>query len=82
MTDAHVTVASSSSAVCSPATNVAVTQSDVSATKPVRIAAGASVTLPSQGVAAPTIRMLNLSTNQDACKNATFSLSYNGSARS
>ena len=82
VTDAHVTVASSSSVACRPGTNVAVTQSDVSATNPVRIAAGASVTLPTQLVAAPTIRMLNLSTNQDACKNATFSLSYNGSAHS
>jgi hypothetical protein len=26
--------------------------------------------------------MPNLTTNQDACKNATFSLSYNGSAHS
>jgi hypothetical protein len=83
VTDAQVAVASSSSSAgCSPAANVAVTQSDVSATKPVQIAAGASVTLPAQGVAAPQIRMLNLSTNQDACKNATFSLAYNGSALS
>jgi hypothetical protein len=82
VTDAQVTVASSSNAGCSPATNVAVTQSDVSATNPVRIPAGASVTLPTQAIAAPKIRMLNLSTNQDACKNATFSLTYNGSARS
>jgi hypothetical protein len=80
VTAAQVTVASSSSAGCSPATNVTVTQSDVSATKPVRIPARAWVTLPTQGVAAPKIRMLNLSTNQDACKNATFSLSYTGSA--
>ncbi|MEA2185176.1 MAG: trimeric autotransporter adhesin [Solirubrobacteraceae bacterium] len=82
VTDAQVTVASSSSAGCGPATNVAVTQSDVSATNSVQIPAGASVTLPTQRVAAPTIRMLNLTTNQDACKNATFSLSYDGSAHS
>jgi hypothetical protein len=82
VTDVQVTVASSNGADCSAATNVAVTQSDVSATNPVRIPAGASVTLPAQGVAAPKIRMLNLSTNQDACKNATFSLSYDGSAHS
>ncbi len=82
VTDVQVKVASSSSAACRPITNVAVTQSDVRPCTPVRIAAGASVTLPAQGVAAPKIRMLNLSTNQDACKNATFSLSYNGSARS
>lgn len=82
VTDVQVKVAASSSAACRPITNVAVTQSDVSAMRPVRIAAGASVTLPAQGVAAPKIQMLNLSTNQDACKNATFSLSYNGSARS
>jgi len=82
VTHAQVTVVSSSSAGCSPATNVAVTQSDVSATNPVQVPAGASVTLPAQGVSAPTIRMLNLTTNQDACKNSTFSLSYNGSAHS
>jgi hypothetical protein len=82
VTDVRVTVASSSSASCSPATNIAVTQSDVSAAHPVWIGAGASVTLPAQGVAAPKIRMLNLSTNQDVCKSATFSLSYNGSAHS
>jgi len=80
VTDVRVTVAPNTD--CNPATNVVVTQSDVSTTKPVKILAGASVTLPTQLVAAPKIRMLNLSTNQDACKNATFSLSYNGSARS
>jgi hypothetical protein len=83
VTDVRVTVASNSSnSGCDPATNVAVTQSDVSATHPIWIPAGASVTLPTQGVSAPKIRMLNLPTNQDACKNATFSLSYNGSAHS
>jgi hypothetical protein len=48
----------------------------------VRVPAGGSVTLPMQGVSAPTIRLLNLPVNQDACKNARFSLSYSGSAHS
>jgi hypothetical protein len=56
--------------------------SDMSATDPVQIPAGASVTLPTHSVAAPKIAMLNLTTNQNVCKNATFSLSYRGSAHS
>ena len=37
-----------------------------------------SVTLPAQGATAPVVTMLDLPTNQDACKNATFALSYGG----
>jgi large repetitive protein len=82
VTALQVSVAASSSTGCNPATNLALTQSNASAAAPVRVPAGGSVTLPAQGVSAPTIRLLNLPVNQDACKNARFSLSYSGSAHS
>ncbi len=47
------------------------------------IPANGSVTLPAQGVAAPTIRLLDNGTDQTpACANQTFSLTYDGSAHS
>ncbi|MEN3282787.1 MAG: large repetitive protein [Solirubrobacteraceae bacterium] len=82
VTSLQVTVTASTSSGCSPATNLALTQSSASSAAPVRIPAGGSVTLPAQGVTAPTIRLLNLPINQDACKNARFSLGYSGSAHS
>ena len=45
----------------------------------VAVPAGGSVTLPAQGVSAPTIRMLESNTNQDACQNAKVTLSYDWS---
>jgi hypothetical protein len=42
---------------------------------------GQSVTLPAQGVTAPRIRLKNLSdVNQDSCKNASFDLTFSGTA--
>jgi hypothetical protein len=82
VTSLQVTVTASTSTGCSPATNLALTQSSASTAAPVRVPAGGSVTLPAQGVTAPTIRLLNLPVNQDACKNARFSLGYSGSAHS
>jgi hypothetical protein len=82
VTSVQVAVTASTSAGCSPAANLAITQSSASSAAPVRVPAGGSVTLPAQGVSAPTIRMLNLPVNQDACKNARFSLGYSGSAHS
>jgi hypothetical protein len=69
-----------SPAGCSSATNISLSQSSVSSTAPVLIQANGSVTLPAQGVAAPTIQLVDLPVNQDACRNATFSLSFTGSA--
>jgi hypothetical protein len=47
------------------------------------IPANGSVTLPAQGVAAPTIRLLDNGTDQTpACAGQTFSLTYSGSAHS
>ncbi|HLI33156.1 MAG TPA: hypothetical protein VKU89_10530 [Solirubrobacteraceae bacterium] len=65
---------------CSAQENLKITQSDISPALPLRIAAGETVTLPAQGVSAPTIQFLNLPVNQDSCQNATFPLSYTGSA--
>lgn len=58
-----------------------IVQPSASAQQPLILAPGESATLPSQGVTAPTIRMLDLG-NQDACKRATLHLLYSGSARS
>jgi hypothetical protein len=82
VTSLQVTVTGSSNAGCSPATNLSLTQSNASSAAPVLVPASGSVSLPAQGVSAPTIRLLNLPVNQDACKRATFSLSYSGSAHS
>lgn len=74
----------SSNAGCDGPANLHVTQSNVSATNPLTVPANGSVTLPASGggVSAPSVAMLNLATNQDACKGATFSFAYGGSAHS
>jgi hypothetical protein len=56
--------------------------SSLSPSNPVVVPAGGSVTLPAQGATAPTMRMLDSGTNQDACRNARLTLSYSGSAHS
>jgi hypothetical protein len=58
------------------------TQSNLSSTQPVQIPSGGSVTLPAQGVSAPALQMIDSHTNQDACENAGFTLSFSGSAHS
>jgi hypothetical protein len=82
VTSIQVAVTASTSAGCSPSTNLALTQSNASSAAPVRVPANGSVTLPAQGVTAPTIRMVDLPVNQDACKSARFTLRYSGSAHS
>ncbi len=71
-----------SPAGCNSSTNVSLTQPSASSTNPVLIQANSSVTLPAQGVSAPTIQLLDLPANQDACRNAKFPLSFTGSAHS
>lgn len=66
---------------CDPVENVSVTPSTASDATPVVIPAGASVTLPDQGVEAPTIQLLDLPVDQDACQNAEFQLDFSGEAR-
>jgi hypothetical protein len=63
-----------------PADNFALTQSSASPTAPVTVSAGGSVSLPTATVTAPTISMLNLSINQDACQGADVPLVFSGEA--
>ncbi len=81
VTGLTVTVASSPEG-CPAEENVRVTQSDASAEKPITVPANTAVTLPAQGVSAPSLQLLNLPVNQNACQNATFPLTYSGSAHS
>jgi hypothetical protein len=48
----------------------------------ITVPAHASVTLPVQGAAAPTIQLIETFTNQDACERASLVLGYAGSAHS
>jgi hypothetical protein len=64
---------------CAPAGNVALTAPALAGGK-LRIAAHGSVALPSAAVGAPTIALLELPVNQDACKGASFALAFSGSA--
>ncbi len=67
---------------CDPATNLSLLQSNVSSVAPLAIGAHDSLTLPAQGYSAPTIGLLNLPINQDACRNALFPLNFTGTAHS
>jgi hypothetical protein len=64
---------------CDPATNLALTAPELG-TKGPRIPAHGTLVLPSAGIPAPTIALLELGVNQDACQNASFALSFTGSA--
>jgi hypothetical protein len=81
VTALSVTV-STSPAGCPAASNLALTQSNASSATPVQVPAKGSVTLPAQGVSAPTVQLLDLPVNQDACRGAGFGLAYTGSAHS
>jgi len=63
-----------------PAANFELTPSSVSATVPLQVPAGGSVTLPAPGVSAPTLAMLNLPENQDACRGADVEIFFSGEA--
>jgi hypothetical protein len=72
-------LAGSSRPGCDGVANLQVTQSNTAAgTVSIVVPALGSVTLPAQAATAPVVTMLDLPTNQDACKNATFALSYSG----
>jgi hypothetical protein len=76
----RVTVlAATSQPGCDGVANLQVTQSNAaSGALSITIPALGTVTLPAQGATAPVVTMRDLPTNQDACKNATFTLSYSG----
>jgi large repetitive protein len=83
VTSLTVTVQSGSShAGCDGVGNLTLTQSNVSDANPLTVPANGSVTLPAGGVSAPSVTMLNLATNQDACQGALFTFAYSGSSHS
>jgi hypothetical protein len=67
---------------CDGPTNLAIAPSNASAGNPLSVPAHGSASVPSGGVSAPQVQMRNLPTNQDACKGATFTFAYGGSAHS
>ncbi|HTA35190.1 MAG TPA: hypothetical protein VK761_00640 [Solirubrobacteraceae bacterium] len=67
---------------CDGPTNLQLTQSNVSEANPLTIPANGQLTLPSGAVTAPQVLMRDLPVNQDACKGASFSFTYSGSAHS
>jgi hypothetical protein len=67
---------------CDGPANLQIAASNVTAANPLAVPANGSVTLPAGRVTAPQVTMRNLATNQDACKGATFSFAYSGSAHS
>ena len=80
VTGLTVTVlAATSQPGCNGSANLQVAQSNTAGgAVSIVVPALSSVTLPAQGATAPVVTMLNLATNQDACKSTTFSLSYSG----
>ncbi|HEX3432622.1 MAG TPA: hypothetical protein VHT25_01005 [Solirubrobacteraceae bacterium] len=72
----------SSKAGCDGPANLSLTQSNVSASNTLAIPANGHVSLPAGAVSAPVVLMRDLPTNQDACKNASFTFTYSGSAHS
>ena len=69
----------STRAGCDGPSNLLITQSNTSGgSVSIVVPPRGSVTLPAQGATTPTVAMLDLPTNQDACKGATFSVDYSG----
>jgi hypothetical protein len=78
-----VTVApGSSNADCDGPANLQLSQPNVSSANPLKISANGSAALPNGAVSAPSVLMRDLPVNQDACKNASFTFTYSGSAHS
>ncbi len=69
-----------SSPGCDARANLAIAAPSLSPSAPVEIPARGSVRLPAAGGTAPSIGLLDLPVNQDACKNAQFQLIFSGSA--
>jgi hypothetical protein len=66
---------------CASAENLILSGSSASATAPIKVPAGGSVSLPAPGVAAPAIQLRDLPVNQDACQRTQFPLAFSGTAR-
>ncbi len=69
-----------SSPSCS-AENFALAPSSASPAAPLTVPAGGSVSLPTATISAPSISMLNLPVNQDACQGTEVPLVFSGEAR-
>jgi len=65
---------------CTSKPNLELIPANASRTAPLRLAAGASLSLPSGTATAPAIALRDLPVNQDACQGATFPLSFSGEA--
>jgi hypothetical protein len=76
------TATGSSKAGCDGPANLQLTQSNLSEARALTIPANGQVTLPSGAVSAPQVLMKDLPVNQDACKGASFTFTYSGSAHS
>jgi large repetitive protein len=72
----------SSKAGCDGPANLQLIQSNISSAHVLAIPANGHVALPAGAVSAPEVLMRDLPTNQDACKNASFTFTYSGSAHS
>jgi hypothetical protein len=66
---------------CASADNLVLTSSSASASAPIKVPAGGSVSLPGQGASPPAIQLRDLPVNQDACQRAQFPLTFSGKAR-
>jgi hypothetical protein len=64
---------------CDPSVNVRVEPSPASSADPLVIPAGG--TLPVAAAQAPTVELVEIGTNQDACRGGSFSISFNGRAQ-
>jgi hypothetical protein len=65
---------------CPSAENLMLIPSNASDARPLRIPAGGTARVPSQGVKAPAIQLRELPVNQDACQHAQFPLGFSGTA--
>ncbi len=61
---------------CRSSANLKIVQSNASSRHPIRVPARGSVTLPAQGVSAPTIQLVDRPVNQDGCKGVRFPLRF------
>ena len=66
---------------CGGAANFELIPASPSRRAPLRLAAGASLGLPSPGATAPAIALRDLPVNQDACQGAQLPLRFSGEAR-
>jgi hypothetical protein len=63
-----------------PAANFELIPSSASPRSPLRLPAGASVTVPTPSVTAPAIGLRELSVSQDSCRGAQLQLAFSGEA--